>query len=343
MLELVNETGAGAVLVPGWNLEGQHRQVLVARLTLSFDLQGRLWVADEQSPPLLTDQHYGKPLESSVAGASEIAGFKQGAEYYLHGSACTRTGQESQARVSVGLEQGGRHYYKELVALGGHQWEKALIGSRRGEPAAFASLPLRYENAYGGSVGQGGQREKHNPVGRGFNPSGWKVADTRAPQIEYPGRAALSPSQRMPVAGFGPLPVFWAPRRARFGTSPEDPLSGQVCPWGSDADPALHHCAPEDQWLARPFAGGELLTLMGFFADHSAPVELKLPRWQPQALLIRRGGPAECLATTCDTLVIDTEQRQLALIARTMVDPERLGVSPAWLQLRAASMLEEAC
>jgi len=33
MLELVNETGAGAVVVPGWDLAGNYRAVLVARLT----------------------------------------------------------------------------------------------------------------------------------------------------------------------------------------------------------------------------------------------------------------------------------------------------------------------
>ena len=48
MLELINETGAGAVVVPGWDLAGNYRPVLVARLTLAFDLHGNIAVAEEQ-------------------------------------------------------------------------------------------------------------------------------------------------------------------------------------------------------------------------------------------------------------------------------------------------------
>lgn len=340
MLELVNETGAGAVVVPGWDLAGNYRAVLVARLTLDFDLQGNIAVAEEQPSPLLADSHYGKPMETSLKDANEIGAFKQGAEYYLHGKAYTRTGAENRAHVSVEIRQRDISRRKQLVVLGEHGWEKGLIGARRGEPTPFAALPLRYENAYGGSHDKSGQREKHNPVGRGFNPSGWKIVDPRAPQIEYVGQSALSPSRPCPVAGFGPLPVFWAPRQARFGTPSEMPLDGQGCAWGSDAQPSLHHCAPQDQWLAHAFTGGETLTLLGFFADHPEPVTLTLPSWQTAALLIRRGHSPQRLHTECDTLVIDTEQRTLTLIARTRIDPATLDGQPAWLRLLAASYLE---
>lgn len=59
------------------------------------------------------------------------------------------------------------------------------------------------------------------------------------------------------------------------------------------------------------------------------------------ALLIRRGHPPQRLATVCDTLAIDTEQRQLSLIARTLVDPSVLGGHPAWLRLLASSSLAQ--
>lgn len=341
MLELVNETGAGAVLVPGWELAGNYRSVLVARLTLAFDLHGNVALAEEQASPLLVDSHYGKPLETSLQEANEIGAFKQGAEYYLHGKAYTRTGAENRAHVSVEIRQRDSASRKRLIALGEHGWEKSLLGARRGEPAPFTSLPLCYENAYGGSHEKSGQREKRNPVGRGFNPSGWKILDPRAPQIEYEGCSALSLSRPCAVASFAPLPVFWAPRQARFGSPSQMPLDEQGCPWGQDAEPSLHHCAPQDQWLSHPFAGGEQLTLQGFFPEHPEPVSLTLPRWQPPALLIRRGHPPQRLATVCDTLAIDTEQRQLSLIARTLVDPSVLGGHPAWLRLLASSSLAQ--
>ena len=158
MLELVNETDAGAVVVPGWDLVGNYRSVLVARLTLHFDLNGQIVVADEQPSPLLADSHYGKPMETSLLAANEIGAFKQGAEYYLHGKAYTRTGAENRAHVSVEIRQRDSASRKRLIALGEHGREKSLVGARRGEPAAFTSLPLCYENAYGGSHEKSGQR-----------------------------------------------------------------------------------------------------------------------------------------------------------------------------------------
>lgn len=118
MLELVNETGAGAVLVPGWELAGNYRSVLVARLTLAFDLHGNVALAEEQASPLLVDSHYGKPLETSLQEANEIGAFKQGAEYYLHGKAYTRTGAENRAHVSVEIRQRDSASRKRLIALG---------------------------------------------------------------------------------------------------------------------------------------------------------------------------------------------------------------------------------
>ena len=79
--------------------------------------------------------------------------------------------------------------------------------------------------------------------------------------------------------------------------------------------------------------------MQGFFPEHPESVSLMLPRWQPSALLIRRGHPSQRLTTVCDTLVIDTEQRRLSLIARTLVDPSVLGGHPAWLRLLASSSL----
>ncbi|MDX1804747.1 MAG: DUF2169 domain-containing protein [Alcanivorax sp.] len=335
MLELVNDSGVGAVLVPGWDRKRHYQWVLVSRLTLNFSLDGHLTVAQPQPAPLLVDMHYGKPGKTSLKSASEIASFKQGAEYYLSGHA-RPPAPTSQARVGVEIRQQQRHYRKTLVALGEHRWQKGVLGAKRSAPEPFERLPLRYEFAYGGSHEKQGRREKRNPVGRGFNPSGWSLLDERAPQLEYAGRAVASPARSAAVAGFAPMPVFWSPRQARFGTPPDDPLAEQGCPWGADASAFVHHCAPQDQWLERPFQGGESITLNGFFGQRET-VALTLPRWAPQALLIARGRAPQRLSSQCDTLVIDTDARQLALVARCPVDPARLNGQPAWLRLEASS------
>ena len=341
MFELVNGTDAKVALVQGWSLDGRVQSVAIAKLTLQFDLQGNLFMA-EQEEVVLADEHYGDPRDSSLRRANEAVPFKQGAEYYLHGHACAPDGEQVSHQVSVSLEQNGLARTKQLAVLGEHQWQKGLLGHRRTEPLPFSRLPLRYELAFGGAHPEKGQREKRNPVGRGFNPSGWSLKDTRAPQIEYLGQAQLSPSRDAPVAGFAPLPSFWAPRQGRYGELSRQPLDNQGCPWNQDAHPALHHCAPEDQWLAAPLTGGEKLVLQGFFSGSEKPVELVLPTWRPQVLLVRRGHRAERIELCCDTLKIDTDRQTLSLIARAAVCPTQAKGLPAWLVLQASTSWQGA-
>ncbi len=336
MFELVNETDAAAALVPGWTLDGKARQVVVAKLTLQFDLQGRLSMTGQEEV-VLADEHYGDPVATSLKHASEAASFKQGAEYYLQGHACAPGGEQTSHQVVVSLEQNGLARTKQLAVLGEHYWQKGLMGRRRSAPQLFSRLPLRYEMAFGGAHPEKGQREKRNPVGRGFNPSGWSLQDSRAPQIEYLGQAQLSPSRNTAVAGFAPLPSFWAPRQGRYGELSRQPLDNHGCPWGKGAHPALHHCAPEDQWLTDSLTGGEQLQLQGFFAAADHPVRMTLPAWCPQVLLVRRGHRPERIALSCDTLKIDTDQQTLSLIARAAVCPSVTGGLPAWLLLQACS------
>lgn len=339
MFELVNETDAAAALVSGWTLKGEHQQVVIAKLTLKFDLDGQLTMTS-QLPVQLADEHYGDARDTSLKLASDAAPFKQGGEYYLHGHACVPGDERGAHQVAVSLKQNGITRSKQLVVLGEHDWQKGLLGYRRGEPQPFSRLPLRYELAFGGSQMRTGQREKRNPVGRGFNPSGWSLQDSRAPQIEYAGQAQLSPSRETAVAGFAPLPSFWAPRHARFGELSDNPLDNQGCPWGGGAHPALHHCAPEDQWLPESFAGGEQLVLQGFFSDSDNPVELVLPRWSPRVLQVRRGHRPVRHDLSCDTLIIDTDNRTLSLVARASLSPQVAQGQPAWLLLQAVTDCE---
>ncbi|MCH8543021.1 MAG: DUF2169 domain-containing protein [Alcanivorax sp.] len=319
MLVLLNESPYAAGLYSGHTRDRRYQHTLVVKASFQFALDGNLALLPSQPPVVLADSHHDDATCSSLAQASEIAPFKQGAEFYLFGTAHAPTQTDISMHVSMSLQTAQQRCHKQLLVMGEHEWEKGLLGNRRGHAKPLGSLPLQYEYAYGGCHEDSEQLDDRNPAGRGFNPRGSGLHDRRAPRIEYPEQLALNPFKQVPPAGFGPLPVFWQPRRDRFGTPDKNPLNDSGCGWGTDARPNLHNAAPDDQQWPVPLTGGETLTLEGFFADHTKPVVITLPTLAPEIYLLassQPGSQTERLSATVDTLVIDTDTRQLSLIAR---------------------------
>ena len=344
MLALLNESAYAAGLYCGHTTDRRFQHTLVVKASYRFTLKGAVALLDTQPEIVAADRHHGDPASSSLAQASEIAPFKQGAEFYLFGTAHAPTATQISMQVSAALHTAQHRCHKQLLVMGEHEWEKGLLGSRRGHARPLGSLPLLYEYAYGGGHAASEQQDERNPAGRGFNPP-WKgLSDARAPRIEYPDQLALNPGKCVPPAGFGPLPVFWQPRRERFGTPDTDPLNGSGCGWGPDASPNLHNTAPDDQQWPTLLQGGEILTLEGFFSDCPKPVVITLPTLAPDIYLLESGQPGshpQRLTAMVDTLVIDTDARQLSLIARAGIVRSPLA-STAHIYLPAPDKSKEA-
>lgn len=318
MLSLVNDSDLHAQLLPGWNARGERQHTLVIKTSHEFHLDGTLTPSTDPTPIILTDEWRSEPRFSSLAAADETAPFKQNGEYYLFGSACP-AGKQHVTRVCLTLESEHHRQQKALRVAGEHQWESRWLGTVRGKPAQLpASTPLHYELAYGGHTGKqdSDKLEASNPAGRGFNPAAFKMADPRAPLIEYDRDApASSPRQKLAPAGFGPLPALWAPRRQRFGDINTDLRHQEGCPWGKHAEATMHHCAPDDQQWPGVFTGEEILTLEGFFPEQSTPLQLKLPVQAMEPVLIH-AGQHRGVTPQCDTLIVDTDRRTLHLVWR---------------------------
>ena len=344
MLILLNESGYAAGLYSGHTPDRRFQHTLVIKTSYQFTLGGDLTWLETQPEIALADRHHGDPASSSLAQASEIAPFKQGAEFYLFGTAHAPSTTQISMQVSVTLQNAQQCRHKQLLVMGEHEWKRGLLGSHRGGARPLGSLPLQYEYAYGGRHAASEQQDDRNPAGRGFNPP-WKgLSDPRAPRIEYPDQLALDPGKCVPPAGFGPLPVFWQPRRGRFGTPDTDPLNGSGCGWGPDASPNLHNAAPDDQQWPTPLQGGETLTLEGFFSGCAKPVVITLPTLAPDVYLLESGQPGshpQRLTARVDTLVIDTDARQLSLVARAGIVRSPLA-SSAHVYLPSPNQSKEA-
>lgn len=245
-----------------------------ARLTCVLDAHARPWdvvivVASfdvrpghppkplvEQPPIPLADVHFGDPVSSSVRYEGEGAWAKPRVDVLVNGSAHAAAGrlvEAAEVRVCVGPVD------KRLIVTGDRAWG-GLLGRSPGRPEPFASMPIVYERAFGGTDAGSKNRPSHphNPVGVGFRGavSADPIVLTRLPNVEYPIDRMTSPGHRIATAGFGVVARAWQPRLALAGTYDERWVAEQCPLIPLDFDPAHFQAAPEDQ-QAEELTGGE--------------------------------------------------------------------------------------
>ncbi|MFY0666085.1 MAG: DUF2169 domain-containing protein [Natronospirillum sp.] len=317
MPTLINDSSLKTLLLPGWSLDKRPQLTLIIKATCSFDLDGGLKLADEQPDLVLADEYHGDPENSSLKKCCEIQPFKKNAEFYLFGKAYPEHSQNKTVKTGVKLSGSDWALEKTLLVLGEHHWKRGFSGITRGKVKPLEPVELQYELAYGGQNRKNGQYLMENPAGRGFNPSTWGMNDPRAPRIEYENSFQAQINRNARPAGYGPLPVHWAPRTKTQGEPlSEEELNQTICPLGEGFHASLHHCAPDDQQLPGYLQGGEHMHLSGFFADQPGGTDLQLPAWSNQVQLIGKQTLAQTYELVCDTVVVDTEERQLSLIYR---------------------------
>src|ERR1700733_13601084 len=134
--------------------------------------------------------------------ASDFADFKLHADLLLSGTCHTPGGRpmtECPVRFTVGA------WSKTLVVVGRRVWTEKLIGAAVSEPHPFTTMPLRYENGFGGPA------HAQNPAGKG--------RDTpELPNVEHPAARVRGKGDRPEPAGFGPLSPAWPQRAGKRGS-----------------------------------------------------------------------------------------------------------------------------
>ncbi|OOG27885.1 hypothetical protein B1C78_02640 [Thioalkalivibrio denitrificans] len=326
MLELANQSLWAAGLYPGWSAAREAQLTVVFKAVHRFDTDGTLTPVLPTPPLIEADSHHGDPETTSLCEASEIAPFKEGAELYLYGTAYPPRADLNAMEVRVGLRlRDGTQWQKSVRVFGPRHWSRFLLHHNLKVTGPVVPTPLRYEYAFGGSNPRDEDQVcAANPAGTGFNVHGGRLISDTLPRVEIGPPFIDAPTQQVPPAGFGPLPPFWEPRVSDAGEPVEDPEAFGGCPWGEDLRPGVHNAAPADQRFPKPFTGGELLSLRGLFQGqpprHDVLIELPAHRAQLFTVI---DGRTEALEPVCDTLVINTDERWLAMIYRAAV-PWRL-------------------
>ena len=329
MYQVDNRTDWSAGLYPGWSRQGKRQFTLVIKAGFTFDLHGELTPLPH--PPIEeTDRYRGEPGASSLAAACETVPFKEGGELLFSGTAHPPESGRTVTEVEVGMRfSEGRVWSKTLRVFGRRYWKSKLLMAVPGVPEALEPVALIYENAYGGcDQGNADNPFAANPVGKGYTRKGLKIKDLEMPQIEIGPRYISSPTSRPAPAGFGPISPLWEPRLALSAALSVEAGSG-ACPWGGKAPDSLFNAAPHDQRFPRPFTGGETLNLKGMVPEAPHGVMLRLPESRPDVQIFR-GGKMTGAEVTLDTVLVDTDKKELHLLFRGAL-PREMKTEESWL------------
>jgi hypothetical protein len=246
--------------------------------------------------------------------------------------------------VGVGiLFTDGREWKKVLRVFGERKWKKTMINHQHDEQPGFVTeTPLSYEYAFGGRNPNNSEDEYlANPVGIGYNSDQRNLFCDQLPRIEVGPNYMTTPMQKPVPGSFAPLPIWWEPRSSEIGLPVEDPMEQGGCPYSKTAKDTLHNVAPLDQRFAKPFLGGEVIHLRALVKDvsHRKTIQLVLPELHPQLYTII-DNKAELLAPVCDTVVVNTDEKTLAMVFRAGIPWRMTDRRKGWVVLRDLDFVE---
>lgn len=323
MIELLPHEEIATALLPGWTANGEAADILVAKASFSYDAGGQITPVTAD-PVLMADSYPNDdPEQEAPAAGIEAVPFKQGAEWWLVGSAYSDEPRPF-FPVEVRLTTGdGVRREKKRVVFGNRHWKKTWRGWVPGEATPITRQSLGYEATYGGrhpsietdvlmanpvGLGYGGQRKRPSPE------------QIPLPNLEAIDHLISRPHQRSEPAGMGPIPSHWHPRASDFTSLDIEALMRGDCPYSKPLPPTAYHSAPADQWLDKPLTGRCSIDLKGLTpgvpVGNTVALTLDIPALQ--AVMYTRTGQART-DLCADTLIIDTDQCQLHLLYRHAV------------------------
>jgi hypothetical protein len=277
-LEFVNQTGAVASLHPVNLLEPELRAVVVIKKTYALAFNGRLSPAEDPMP-LVADQL----VTDFGVFHGEIFFRKRGSDVCVLGTArFDRAVTRARLRVDV-----GRWGY-ELAVIGDRIWTRSAGELVPSAPAAFTEMPISYSRAFGGVAQIDGEDVPwpDNPIGRGYYETSEQALGKPLPNIFLSrATASLEWNSRIPVAGWGPYPMFWGLRAAP--AVKYDKRTGEIV----DISTELFNHAHPDLILPRLEAGSPV-RVSGM---RGAPVEFIIPTERPRVEIRLGAAGSEAL------------------------------------------------
>jgi hypothetical protein len=294
--------------------------VPIVKATFAIASDGSLTLAEKPLAIETAGTMNREATEASYAYEPETAFFKPATDVVLigHAHATTRGQTEALTGISVGPVQ-------KLVRVVGDRIMVRRAGVVRASAAQpFERIPLVYERAFGGWDRRHPEPHRHsveprNPVGTGYrDPSIDGDDDMRLPNLEDPQQPFGNYGDRPAPAGFGFVSPHWEPRRRFAGTYDEkwDRSRRPLLP--RDFDRRFFNAASPGLVAPGYLNGDEPVVVLN--ASPEGRLAFDLPRVAPPVCRYElRARPASAVETRLDTVIVNTDSRQLILLWRAQI------------------------
>jgi hypothetical protein len=264
-MQLENHTSAAAYLYAVNLLEPQLRVAAIVKKTYAITTGGQLAPA-EDGVPLVPDQmvtDYGQ-------FHGDVFFRKRGIDVCVLASVRLRNPlRQTVVRLEVGT------WGHNLKVVGDRTWVRNRSGTPvASPPTPFKDMPISYGRAFGGIAHRKGEdlQWPDNPTGRGYYEDPEDANGKPLPNIEpsnWPSDYEWN--ARVPVAGWGPYPMYWGLRASR--SVKVDPKTGKLL----DVTPELFNQA-HPELIVDEISCGSRLRLVGV---RDQPLVIATPREQP--------------------------------------------------------------
>ena len=316
-MDFINDTPYEAATFPLRDHTNAENLLIVLKGTWAIGNDGKLGVADEQVPILLSPVYHGDYGTSSLRYDSDICLRKLGTDCVLIGHAWAPHAGVPHLDVTFAVGPVRR----QARVFGDRKWLKRRFGPAvisRGAP--FESMPLTWEHSFGGADASWPDAAGHeicpeNPVGRGMVAarSRLDLEGILLPNIENPADLIQKTAQHPKPWGFGMIPPQWLPRTAYAGTYGEQ-WRRDLCPLPpSDLDARFYSTAAPGLCTETYLAGAEPVFVEG--ACRRGVLGFELPGIKPRAS-IRGRQMNESLALELDTVIVEPDEARLVLVWR---------------------------
>jgi hypothetical protein len=292
--------------------------VPIVKATFTLGPDAEVTIAKEQLPIDPSGTLSGDPENSSYIYEPETAFFKPATDLVLigHAHAPAPDTTELLAGIRVGSVQ------KVVKVMGDRFLVRRAGEARLSRPAPFERIPLVYERAFGGwdrrrPEASQHQVESRNPVGTGFREAGLEGDDeVRMPNVEDPEDLYTSYGARPTPAGVGFVSPHWAPRSQFAGTYGDDWARTRSPLLPTDFDRRFFNAASPGLVAPGFLRGDEGVVVLN--ASPEGRLAFDLPAIAaPVCEYELRSGRKASPSTNLDTVIVNTDTRQLILLWRT--------------------------
>lgn len=278
-------------------------------------------------PLLRTDSYVGAPETTAPLAEHDFCLRKQKCDVVFNAAAHTPDGRPVKT-LTVAVKVAGMA--KQLQVTGERRWLPGGLGWQSSDIQPFTTMPLHYGKAFGGM--HLWQRNDQtlmdvyidNSVGTGYacGAPTELVAGRPLPNLTLPGHQVRKPDDRVQPVALSALPRNHPQRRRYAGTYDEHWRQNDFPLLPRDFDERYHQSVPEDQQIAFPRGGEEVL--LYHVVPQRPTVRFRLPRLDNMPVrILTRDYEVLTPQVVVDTLYFEPDQGCFSVVWRATVPIKR--------------------